>query len=272
VAKTVWEIVDALNLEHHVPLSFIETDPGTRLTVEFHEGTVRKILDVIVARIPRYQYRFVSARLVLYPHDSPWDDQRIGNVRFGPGPRRRVGIDLVEELLRRVPAFAQADLRDPWLFGNPENFVYQDRVEVRGPGTAIELFVQLLGNRASAVFSVNKIKGARGTPLWLNAAGLVQSLELTPSTSNLVRRDQTVQLKLVGTIFDGTRKNLTPGACGTAYTVSNPKVIAVTPDGLVSVVGEGEAVVMAINEELAGATFKVTLPGKAKAPPPAPTH
>jgi hypothetical protein len=267
VAKTVGEIVHALIFDHHVPLSFIEIDSEVKLTVELREATVRTILDAIVARFPRYRYEFISSRLVLYPRDSAWDTQRLGNLRFGPGPRRRVAIDLIEEL-RRVPAFADADLRDPWLFGNPETFVFQDPVELKGPASPIELLVQLLGERASAVFSVNKLKGTRGTPLWLETASLVQSLAVVPSSANLVRRDQTAQLNVVGTLHDGTRKNLTPRTCGTQYSASNSRVIAVSSEGLVTARGEGEAMVIVTNEQLAGATVKVTLPGHAAVSPP----
>ena len=126
-----------------------------------------------------------------------------------------------------------------------------------GPASILELFVQLLGKRASAVFTVNAIKGVAGVPLWLSTADLVQSLDLTPSTTTLTRHDQTVQLKLVGMLYDGRQKNLTAGSCGTEYLVSDPKVIAVSPDGLVIARGQGVAVVSATNERLATATIKV---------------
>ena len=267
-SATVWEVVHRLIRERHVPLSFIEDIPAVRLSIELGDGTLRQVLNAVVAHLPRYRYAFVGSRLVLYPHDSPWDTGRLDGMNFGPGPRRRVGIDLVEELLRRVPALAQADLRDPWLFGNPENFLYQDPVEVKGPGSPLELFVQLLGSRASAVFTVNKIKGTRGMPLWFNSADLVQSVELTPAETDLVHRDQTVQLKLVGTLYDGTHKDLTSIACGTEYSVHDPKVIAVSPGGLVTVRGEGRSIATAFNEHLATAIFNVKLSGKPRSSPP----
>src|SRR5580692_5631596 len=72
-AATVWEVVHALIREHHVPLSFIETNPEAKLTIKLGEASVRQVLDAIVVQAPRYRYTFVSSRLVLYPHDSPWD-------------------------------------------------------------------------------------------------------------------------------------------------------------------------------------------------------
>ncbi len=55
------------------------------------------------------------------------------------------------------------------------------------------------------------------------------------------------QLNLVATYADGSQIDLTSSVTGTTYISSNPAVITVSPDGLVTVVGAGFAVVAGVN-------------------------
>ena len=154
---------------------------------------------------------------------------------------------LVLELRRRLPVFA--DLGTPLSVGDPRSYVEQDRVSAVGPASVVELFTQLLGKRVSATFMVAKLGGGI-TTLWLDSAYLVGSAQLSSPTKTLRQLDDTVQLKLMGTLRDGTRQNLTQGECGTEYAVSDPNVLAVSGDGLLRAVGKGEARVMAVNENV----------------------
>jgi hypothetical protein len=252
VQATVEDIVRELMEKHHVPLSFIAADAAPRLTFTIREGTLRELLERIVTEAPVYRYRFVGARLVLYPADPLWES-RLDDLRLAPGPRRWVGEALVVELRRRVPALAV--LNPPWTIGTMDSFVYRDQVSVAGPASLVELFTQVLGNRASASFMVSK-RGGQITTFWLESTPLIRSLELTAPTTTLRRPGETVQLRLVGTLYDGTRQALTAAACGAEYATHPPQVLKVSPEGLVTAIGTGEAEVTAFSEDV-GATLEL---------------
>jgi hypothetical protein len=256
---TVADIVTELQEKHHLPLSFIESDSAPLLTFDLRDGTLRELLDRIVALAPVYHYRFVGARLVLYPVAAQWD-MKI-DLRIARGKRRWVGEALVVELRRRVPALAT--LNPPWTFGDPSSFVYQDEVAATGPASLVALFTQVLGDRPSASFMVSKL-GGEVTTFFLTSEALIRSLDLTSPTLILHRPGDSAQLKLVATLYDGSQQVLTPAGCGTVYSTIDPKVLRTSSGGLVTAVGEGEGVASAISEDvIAAVTMRVEAGGKA---------
>ena len=262
VQATVEDIALDLGKERRVPLSFIDAEAAPRLTFSTRDSTLRELLDRIVTQAPAYRYRFVGSRLVLYPVDPLWET-RIDDLRLAPGQRRWVGEALVVELRRRVPALAA--LNPPWTIGTMDSFVYRDQVSVAGPASLVELFTQVLGDRASATFMVSK-RGGVITTFWLGSVTLIRSLELTAPTTTLRRLGETVQLQLVGTLYDGTRQVLAAAACGAEYITYPPQVLKVSPDGLVTAIGKGEAEVTAFSEDV-GATLELRVePGRARKP------
>src|SRR5262245_59522141 len=140
-------VIADLSARADLPLSFIQGDAGEEpLTLEMRDATVRQILDELVARVPSYRHSLIAGRLVLHPRDPKWETQ-LEDVHLGPAPRAQVAHALAKELSRRLPAFT--DLVGPWILGNPNAYTYQDEVSVVGPGSVLELLVQLLGNRPS---------------------------------------------------------------------------------------------------------------------------
>jgi len=243
------------------PMSFIQAEPEETVSLDLREITVRQALDAIVARAPRYRYGVVSDRLVIYPRDSKWE-LRLDDVYLGPGPRARITKELADEIRWRLPTFS--DLHDSWrgFAGSGKPHTYQDVVLVVWPGSILELLVQLLGSSPSTYFFVVRQDGLPGTGLSTSPINQLQSLQLTAPTTTLRRRDQAVQLKLIGVLeYGGVVKNLTAGACGAFYKVSDDQVLAVDQDGLVTARGSGIARVSAeIERSVAEVTFRVNLP------------
>jgi hypothetical protein len=240
--------VAALSDQADLPISFIQTDPEETVSLDMHEITVRQALDAIVAYAPRYRYTVVSGRLVLYPRDPKWET-RLDDVHLGPGPRIRITRELASELSRRLAGFA--DLGGPWVgfAGSGRAYTYQDVVSVVGPGSVLELLVQLLGSRPSTYFFVVREDGWLGSSLSVSSRDQLQSLKLTASTTTLRGRGESIQLKLLGALrYGGVTKDLTPGTCGTVYKVSDEHVLAVSTEGLVTARGSGEARVTAVTE------------------------
>lgn len=255
---TVADIVKELQEKRHLPLSFIESDAATRLTLDLRNGTLRQLLDRIVALAPVHRYHFVRARLVLYPVAAQWD-MKI-DLRIPPGKRRWIGEALVVELRRRVPALAA--LNPPWTFGDPSSFVYQDEVAVSGPASLVELFIQVLGDRPSASFMISRL-GGEVTTFFLTSESLIRSLTLTSAGLTLQGPGDSAQLKLVATLYDGSQQVLTAAGCGTAYSTIDPKVLRVGSGGLVTAVGQGEGVASATSEDvIAAVTMRVRPGGK----------
>jgi hypothetical protein len=233
-------------VDQHVPISFIESDTEAMLTLDLRGATVRQVLDAVVARAPAYQYGLVADRLVMYSRSPVWK-ARLDNVNLGPGPRQRVTRALVEEISRRVPDLANLD--GPNTVGDPRSYVFQDVVSVSGTGSLLELLVLLLGDRPSAMFVVGKARS--GVPqLSVGGAVLLQAVHLSTPTTILQLRGEPVQLKVLGTLYGGTPKDLSAAACATVYWVSDEKVLRVSPDGLLTAVGSGEARVKASNQDV----------------------
>lgn len=74
------------------------------------------------------------------------------------------------------------------------------------------------------------------------------SISVTAPGNVLRAAGETVQLSVSGLFPDGSRRDLTGAAAGTAYTTSSPAIATVTADGQVSAVAAGTAIIGARNE------------------------
>jgi Carboxypeptidase regulatory-like domain/Bacterial TSP3 repeat len=84
------------------------------------------------------------------------------------------------------------------------------------------------------------------------------SIALNPSNATLTTAGQTVQLSVQGTLPTNTVKDLSTRALGTLYITSNPAIATVSPDGLVTAVSRGAAIITARNEG-ASATVQINI-------------
>jgi hypothetical protein len=72
------------------------------------------------------------------------------------------------------------------------------------------------------------------------------SLTLVPSTITFTTLGEQKQIDVIASFPDGVRRDVTARKSGTNYTVSNPAIVAISPDGLVTAVSSGTAVVSAM--------------------------
>ncbi len=84
------------------------------------------------------------------------------------------------------------------------------------------------------------------------------SVALTANQSTLSTLGQTTQLTTTGTLADGSTEDLSTLALGTTYVSTNPKIAAISSDGLVTAVGRGAVFVTARNEG-AAATIQINV-------------
>ncbi len=259
VEKAIAEICDRSDL----PLSFIQAASHRKISLGLHDASVRQALDAVLAQAPEYRYGFVAERLILYPQEPVWQT-RLEDISLGPGPRLQVARALAAELARRLPFFAH--LSGAWVLGNGDSYTYRDIVTVRGPGSLLELFVQLLGSRPGTFFIFDQPTAAGGS-LSVSSQDQLRLLKLAAPATTLHDRGETVQLRVIGTLRTGGDKDVSAGACGTVYTVSDDRVLSVSPDGLISARSSGKAEVTASNEHQEDrVTFTVTLPVAPGAP------
>jgi hypothetical protein len=103
-------------------------------------------------------------------------------------------------------------------------------------------------------------------PIEISMVGFTElpvSLELASPDNKLVftELDETMYISALGTLADGRREIYTSSAAGTAWITSNPNVLTVDSEGLVTVVGRGSAIIQARNEGLSATIrLEVDLP------------
>jgi hypothetical protein len=238
----LWQVWKELVEKRGVPLSLIEDPTEARVTLNLPSCTVRQLLDQIVARTAGYRYGFVGPHLVLYS-TNPWWQTRIEDLGLKQDGRWRVMDELLARLSPRAPSAVR--IKPAGELGDLTNFIFDDEVRVTGPATVVELLLQLLGHRTSAVLAVSSWGFPPPGSLSIEATPLLQSLDVTAPTTTLRRRGETVQLKVTGLLRDGTRQDLTAGACGTLYRTLADHV-EVSSDGLVTAAEDGEPLVLAV--------------------------
>ncbi|HEV7766059.1 MAG TPA: carboxypeptidase regulatory-like domain-containing protein [Thermoanaerobaculia bacterium] len=87
---------------------------------------------------------------------------------------------------------------------------------------------------------------------FINPVPVPASLSLTAPQLVLAAIGDTVQLSAIATHPDGATRSVASGSDGTAYTTSNPEVLTVSPDGLVTAIGTGPVIISASNDGALG--------------------
>lgn len=244
--ESIHAVAEKLATDEGVPLSFIQSDrdamDGVKISFSLAHPTVKEVLEKLVNLDPGYHYETIEGHLVLFPRNSRWDMQ-LDNVHIGPGSRRQVSSELTSELERRLPAFSDFGTA----FTQTCRFVIEDQVSVVGGGSVAELLARLLGTRPAAIFSVSRSPEFSATFLHLGCVTYWNKLLVAPSET-VMHAGETIQLKVTGSPQDDTTyRDITTGACGTDYWISDTTVAEVSTDGLVSAKRPGEAWIKATN-------------------------
>jgi hypothetical protein len=141
----------------------------------------------------------------------------------------------------------QVNADGSWVLPNiPANFGL-----VRARATCVQNGVTTFGQ--SGFFNV-AAKGTINLPTITlgSTTPIPLSLSLSPSPLSFTAAGQTLQLKVTASYPDNSTQDVTASSAGTAYTISNPAIATVTPDGLVTSVSTGNVVIQATNEGASG--------------------
>src|SRR5262249_55095070 len=95
-----------------------------------------------------------------------------------------------------------------------------------------------------------------------NATQVPVSLGVNPANPSLTALGQTLQLVVTATYPDNSTKDVSAASTGTNYTTSNPGIISVGTNGLLTAVANGTVVIQATNDGATGiVTAKVVIAG-----------
>lgn len=144
-----------------------------------------------------------------------------------------------------------------WVLPNiPANFG-----QVKARATCVQNGVTTSGE--SEFFTV-PANGAVNLPAIIlgNVTQVPVSLGITPGTPSLTALGQTLQLVVTATYPDNSTKDVSAANTGTNYTTSNPAIVSVGANGLLTAVANGTVVIQATNDGATGiVTAKVTVAG-----------
>lgn len=143
------------------------------------------------------------------------------------------------------------------------NIAAPDQFGAGGPGTRPDFlsddFLRLIG--FSTVDGVTRyvfsepFQIRQGEPyvisdltLTLTPPPFPESIRAIPDVPTLTQIGETTQLRVTGTLIDGSTMDLTPRTAWTVYRTSNPEIATVDSDGVVTAVSPGMVFITAMNE------------------------
>lgn len=157
---SVYDLVQLLRKEHHVPISFIDTEEEHKITIDLKEVSLRTVLENVVSKIPLYRFQMINNRLVLYP-DLPRYHFLVKDINITGMKRFDAAHEYAAQLKRQFPEFM--NFFGPALLGDPRHPVFTDTVTLKRESSVLDHFIQLLGENQTVVFLV--IKAKSGVPM-----------------------------------------------------------------------------------------------------------
>lgn len=174
----------------------------------------------------------------------------VGNVALAQKLNENCTVSILNRTVRVNPDGS-------WVLPNiPANFG-----QVKARATCVQNGVTTSGE--SDFFNVTANGAVNLPPIVLgNVTQVPVSLGITPGTPSLTALGQTLQLVITATYPDNSTKDVSAANTGTNYTTSNPAIVSVGPNGLLTAVANGTVVIQATNDGATGiVTAKVTVAG-----------
>ncbi|MCH8146994.1 MAG: Ig-like domain-containing protein [Planctomycetes bacterium] len=144
----------------------------------------------------------------------------------------------------RIPNVAAPDLFGPDGPGSARDFLSDDFIRVVATSTFNGITRYAFGEcfqiRQGETFTVEDLTVKDFPPVPV-------SLSIAPDTPTLTAIGETTQIRVTGTLLDGTTQDLTQRNSCTIYRTSNPAIATVAADGLVTAVSAGPVFIVATN-------------------------
>jgi hypothetical protein len=211
-----------------VPISFVPADGGeatVRLEVA-QDTTVRDVLDAMRDQLPRYQYRAIGRKLVIYPRDEGLDER----LDLGKVQRERRGgayLFVLSALKSKVSALRglSVTLRGGQIGSGKRPLA--DEIEVGGVQRVIEHLVSLIQGRPSGAFSIASYGGGH-TAYEFAWVDLLSGIEIDAPAK--VRIGDSLAITITGTLVDQSRVSLGGPGCGVSYSAT-PDILEIDDSG-----------------------------------------
>jgi hypothetical protein len=211
-----------------VPVCFVSIrgrDEQVRLVLR-PAATMQEVLREIVRKAPRYQFRGIEGRLVLYPQGESYDM----TVDLGPRQtmtRAAAYFYVLGSLRRKINELEglRTGIRNEGAGWGKQSF--GDAIEVGGSRSVIEHLVSLVQKRPSKAF--NLVTDGPSLYYQFVELHLLTALELhVPST---VKVGETFQVEVAGKLVDGTVVSLVGPECWVAYGTSDRDALEIDDSG-----------------------------------------
>jgi hypothetical protein len=211
-----------------IPVCFVSARSGDEhLRLMLGPGTtMQEVLREIVRQAPRYQFRGIDGRLVIYPQGEIYD------MRVELGPRqsmtRAAGYFTVLGGLRhkiKELEGLRTGLRNEGATSAKRSF--GDTIEVGGSQSIIEHLVSIVQKRPSKAFNLV----IDGPWLYYEFVDLHLLTTLELHVPSAVKVGETFQVEVTGKLADGTVVSLAGPECWVTYTTSDPEALEIDDSG-----------------------------------------
>jgi hypothetical protein len=148
----VSEVINLLRTSYLVPVSFIEATSDQHVTFSIEKGTVRDVIEHVIAQSPEYRWMVVNERLVVYPDRPEYETTIVTGVDLAEIPRLDAARQYIDHLKSETEAFEK--LSGVVMKGEPGSPVYATIVSMSTQAPVISHFVEILGADPYLVFSI----------------------------------------------------------------------------------------------------------------------
>jgi hypothetical protein len=149
----VSRFVRTLREQRRLPVSFIEADERSDVSVPEAGDDVEAVLDALTSQAPVYRWSKVAEHYILYPRAAVWDTW-ISGVQIANVPRLEAATQFVARVRAAVPELA--DLSEPPMLGDPRSPVFTQPVSLPPEGTIAQHLAALSGPDPRVVFTIER--------------------------------------------------------------------------------------------------------------------
>ena len=150
----VEDVYKELVQNYHVPLSLIETNADTHVSIDVQAGTARDVLAQITTQAASYQLKTVHGRLILMPDEARFQ-MLLTEPTFTDVPRVEAKDRYCNYLSKNIAEFA--GLTAPtFIMGDAHAPILTEPITLHGKTTVLERFMQLLGKDPRACFYIHR--------------------------------------------------------------------------------------------------------------------
>ena len=148
--ETVLQLIRRLRGQFQVPLSLIETTFKHHVSIKIVDGTLKDVLMQLVKQAPGYTWEKYKDHIVVYPNEAKY------KVLITPHLAKGARFEVTDEYIAYIKTQSSGfeDLAGVAIVATFNWPYLSDQVSLSSSGTILHLFVDLLGDDQSVMFSI----------------------------------------------------------------------------------------------------------------------